>query len=182
MDRRKSGARDHDAPRKPRRKAKKNGGAAIVILTALGVVALLGAGGAVGAVLYLKSARPSGADGPAKHADPGAKLAEMGDRFLGSWEGESPERPSLKVYLEVTRDRVALKAFNVRVNEWGDPRVYSWRPVRAEGNALIVFREEVVGEKYQLEWTVVFASDDAMSVSSRDSGRLIANFRRVGKK
>lgn len=176
MGRDKSGARDpEDAPRRPRRKAKK-GGAALIILAILGVLGLLGVG-AAGIVLYVKYAGPSAS--PAG----GASLAEkLGGRFVGNWEGESPERPSLKVYLEVTRDRVTLNAHNVRVNEWGDPRVYSWRPVRAEGNTLIVLREEVAGEKYQLEWTVVFASDDSMSVTSRDSGRLIANFRRVGKR
>jgi hypothetical protein len=88
----------------------------------------------------------------------------------------------LKVYLEVTRDRITLRALNVRTNEWGKALVYSWRPVRAEGNTLVIHREEVVGEKHDIEWSVVFASDDAMSVTSLRDGVLIANFRRAGQR
>src|SRR4051812_17656750 len=100
MDRRQS-ARDHDEfPRKPRRKAKKQSGGAFVALPIRGGAALLPAvvgGGGVGA--YVKSAPPPppvvdatpAQKGP-KPADPGgAKLTELADRFVGEWEGESPE-------------------------------------------------------------------------------------------
>lgn len=178
MDRRKSDV----PPRRPRRKPRHKGGAAVVIVALLGVFLLLGAGGVVGAMLYLKYAPTPEGDGDGKR-DGGAatKLTQMGERFQGTWEGESPERPSVKVYFDVTRDRVTLRAINTRVNEWAEPRVYDWRPLRMEGETLIVSREEVVGEKHQLEWTVVFTSADAMSVRSRDSGRLIANFRRTAR-
>lgn len=189
MDRR--NPRDHAPSRKPQRKARVNqGGATLVVLVLLGVGALLGVGSAVGALIYVShfrtrapaaDARP--ADKGAKPADPAAKLTELADRFVGKWEGASPERPSLKVYFDVTHDRITLTAFNVRTNEWGDaPLVSTWRPVQAEDRTLIILQETVGGEKRQYESVVAFTSEDEMSVRSRESGRLVAHFRRVGKR
>jgi hypothetical protein len=166
MDQRKSGARPS---RKPRRKAKS--GATGLALGILAAVLL----GAVVVVLLTRSSRT-----PA--TGPSAPTAELSDRFLGRWEGASPARPSLKTYYEVTRDRMSLTAFNTQTKEWGGGALVStWRPVRVQENTLIVQTEVVdSGERGELE--IVFTSDDAVSITSRASGRLVGNFRRVSSK
>jgi hypothetical protein len=174
--------RDHeDHPRRPnRRRAKKKGGAGtVVLLGVLGIVLLVGAGVVVSAVLLVKGARPVAEKGDRKDFK-----AELADRFVGTWEGGSPERPSLQVYLDVTRDRVTLKAFNTRTREWGDkPLVSMWRASRTEGdNTLIIAQERTDGSRTPYESVIAFTSGEAMSMTSRESGRLVANFRRAGKR
>jgi len=183
MARRQSLPRDHeDATSRPaRRRAKKQGcTGTVVLLAVLGVVLLLGAGGLVGAVLLVKYARPL-----AEKRDHKDSKAELADRFVGAWEGGSPERPSLKVYLDVTRDHVTLKAFNTRTNDWGDkPLVTSWRASHADGDSTLIIAQELTdgSGRPPFESVIAFTSDDAMSMTSRDSGRLVANFRRAGKR
>jgi hypothetical protein len=103
MGRRTSRARDdyeEESARTPRRKAKAKGGggAGVVLLVAvIGLVLLLGAAGAVGAVLYVKlTARPSApADGPGPVAQKGEQRgdpkAELAAPFVGP---ERAARPS----------------------------------------------------------------------------------------
>jgi hypothetical protein len=189
MDRRKYDDYDLDAPRRPRRRAKQKGGAALLLVAALVGVAVLLVGGVVGVVLVVKYAGRSPApaaavkpaeDGGAKPGDPDAKLAELSDRFIGKWEGESPERPSLKVHLDVTRDRTTMRVLDLRTNQWADVSpVSAWRPVRVEGDALVISQQLLEGGRGPHEYTIAFTSDDAMSKRSRESGKLVANFRRV---
>src|SRR5262245_60043216 len=174
MERRR-GANDRDyedRARKPRRK-RKPGGALLWVFAILAVVVLVGAGVGVGVVLHLRSNRPSPAGD--------TRLNEASGRLLGKWEGGSPERPSVKVFLEVTRDRIRLQGMNVRTNEQGKVLTYSWNPVSVSGNTLVVQRQEVEGEKRDIQWSIRFASEDEMSVTSLADGVLLANFKRIGK-
>jgi hypothetical protein len=179
MERRKSLARndenDEDRPRKPRRKGKKKSGSFVWVFVILGVTALAGVAGLV-VFLVLREAKTGGGS-----SDRQTKAELMSDRFIGKWEGGSPERPSVKVYLEVTSDRVILQGQNVQTKEWSPKLVYSWQGVSVSGDKLVISRQEVVGEKKNLKWSVRFSSDDAMSVTSLVDNRLIANFKRIGK-
>jgi hypothetical protein len=169
MDRRISRRRDweeEDRPRKPKRKSKKKSGALLVVFVVLGAITIAGLCG-VGVFLYLRTGTK--------------QTEETGDRFIGKWEGTSPERPSVKVYLEVTRDRVILQGQNIRTNEWGEKQVYSWASARVSGNTMIINRREVYGEQREAQWSVQFVSDDEMSVTPLSDNRLIANFKRIGK-
>jgi hypothetical protein len=161
---------DDERPRKRSRKGKKRSGSLLWVFVILGVVALAGVGGVV---FWLVSREGTGG-GP-------SATESMGERFVGKWKGGSPERPSVEVYLEVTRERIFLQGHNVQTNEWGGKLAYSWNPVRVSGNELTLSRQEVVGQKLDIQWSVRFASDDEMSVTSLADNRLIAHFKRIGK-
>jgi hypothetical protein len=179
MERRRAAPRDwQDDERRPkrRRKVKKNGGSLLWVFVVLGVLTLAGIGGVV--VFLVSRERTGDGRSPDRHSAP----EDMGERFVGKWEGGSPERPSVHVYLEVTPDRVILQGQNIRTQEWGGKLVYSWKPVRASGNTLTISRQPVAGEKRDLQWSIRFASEDEMSVTSLVDNRLIANFKRVGKR
>src|SRR5262249_27616006 len=154
-----------DPPRRPRPRAKRGGNVAVILaLLGLGLLGLLVAGVVV-IVVVVKYARVPAPPDVVKPAPGGGdRAAEVADRPVGSWEGESPARPSVKVYLEVTRDRITLKAQNVQVNVWADPVLLEWRVVRAAGDTLVIQRT-AVGSEQRFDWSVVFRSADAMSIT-----------------
>jgi hypothetical protein len=177
-----------DRPRKARRKVRKNGGSLVWLFVILGVVALAAVGGVV-VFLVLRDGNKETSktgDGLLDKLDGGSsgrstETEQMVDHFMGRWEGDSPERPSVKVWLEVTRERIILQGENIRIKEWGAKLVYSWKPASVSGQTMIINRQEVVEPKRDLQWSLRFASDDAMSIISLVDNRLIANFRRIGK-
>jgi hypothetical protein len=82
----------------------------------------------------------------------------------------------------VTRDSITMKVLDLRTNDWAaQPLVKSWQPVRAEGDKTLIISEELVGGggRGPYESVIAFTSEDEMSMRPRESGRLIANFRRA---
>ena len=178
MERRKSRAFDReeeDRPREPRRRGKKQRGSARWVLWLLLGLTLAGAAGA-GTYLFLRERGKATED-----RERGKATEDMSDRFLGKWEGSSPERPNVKVWLEVTRERVIMTAENTTTHE-GDTLPFSWNTKRVTGTTLLIHLQFLKGDQHETDWAVRFASDDEMSVTHTPSDGLIANFKRVGKR
>jgi hypothetical protein len=163
------------APSRPRQVTKGKIGLLLLGCAILGTVALAGVGAVILVVVWSAGSKAG------HSSDERPEPAKSEGRFVGKWEGSSPERPSVIVYLEVTPDRVILQGQNIKTKASASPLVYSWSVVRVSGNNLVISHQELMGEKRDIQWSIQFTSDNDMSVTSLADNRLIANFKRTAK-
>jgi hypothetical protein len=166
--------------RRKRHKASEGSAALIWILVITGSLLLIGVG--VGGYFLLaqgdeKPASPSQPKPGVPDSD--TTLAQASDRFMGSWQGTSKEHPSLRLRMEVFPKKLTFGAINVKVNQ-GDTNTHIWEPIRATGNTLVIRQHPETGGASH-DWSVVFASDDQMSVTSLTSNRTLGDYIRIGK-
>jgi hypothetical protein len=155
---------DEDRPlRRPRKKGRSLGVPPFLIVIALLLPVLAGAGFLLWWLVL----------------EPMEETQKVRSRLLGEWEATAPEATWLQLHLRITEGELVMTGKDTRSGKSGAEKM-NWQVTRVKKGVVSIHLRRSTAEKDN-DWSVEFDSDDQMRVTTVGSTIPTRVFKRLGK-